>query len=122
MKTPRLPATSLHTSIISRKVHFSSVTFAYFPNDLDPVASTSWCYRHAYHAEIRGGVLARAFDFTECLLSAYNLFLDDDANEKAGVAVETPHDKLFSYDVPEYKSGAVAERNTKVYAGSRGLR
>lgn len=51
----------------------------------------------------------------ECLLSAYDLFLDDDANEKVGVAVETGHDKLYTYDVPEYKSGAVAERNTKVY-------
>lgn len=51
----------------------------------------------------------------ECLLSAYDLFLDDEANERAGVAVETGHDRLFIYDVPEYKSGAVAERNTKVY-------
>lgn len=51
----------------------------------------------------------------ECLLSAYDLFLDDEANERVGAAVETGHDKLCTYDVPEYKSGAVAERNTKVY-------
>lgn len=51
----------------------------------------------------------------ECLMSAYTTFTDDEANTKTGLAVETGHDKLYYYDIPEYKSGHVAMRNGKVY-------
>lgn len=61
------------------------------------------------------GFLPEHLTLPECLLSAYDLFLDDDTNEKLGVAVETGHYRLCIYDVSEYKSGAVAERITKVY-------
>jgi hypothetical protein len=50
-----------------------------------------------------------------CLISAYDVYLDDEANQKTGEALETAHDKHFYYDVPEYKGGDVSERNTKVY-------
>jgi general stress protein YciG len=50
-----------------------------------------------------------------CLLSAFDEFLDDEFNQKTGQAVETAHDKLFYYEIPEYKGGEVSERNTKVY-------
>lgn len=48
-------------------------------------------------------------------MSAYDEFLKDESNTVTGKAVETGHDKLYYYDVPEYKSGGVAYRNTLVY-------
>ncbi|KEZ41932.1 hypothetical protein SAPIO_CDS6489 [Scedosporium apiospermum] len=50
-----------------------------------------------------------------CLMSAYDVFLQDGRNTITGQAVETGHDKLYYYDIPEYKSGDVARRNEKVY-------
>lgn len=49
------------------------------------------------------------------LLKAFNVFLDDEANEKAGVAVEAAHDEIFFHEVPKHKSGAVSIRSAKVY-------
>ncbi|KAF3017798.1 hypothetical protein E8E14_009702 [Neopestalotiopsis sp. 37M] len=50
-----------------------------------------------------------------CLISAYDLYLDDEANERTGEAIETAHDKHFFYEVPEYKGGDVSFRNTLVF-------
>jgi len=48
-------------------------------------------------------------------MSAYDVFLQDGGNTITGQAVETGHDKLYYYNIPEYKSGDVARRNEKVY-------
>lgn len=48
-------------------------------------------------------------------MSAYDEFLKDDEKAVTGQAVEAGHDKLYYYDIPEYKSGEVAQRNEKVY-------
>ncbi|RDW67037.1 hypothetical protein BP5796_09786 [Coleophoma crateriformis] len=50
-----------------------------------------------------------------CLISAYDVYLNDEANQKTGQALETAHDKHFWYEAPEYKGGEVSERNTKAY-------
>ncbi|KAH8200577.1 hypothetical protein TruAng_005229 [Truncatella angustata] len=42
-----------------------------------------------------------------CLLSAYDEFLNDGTNQKTGQAVETAHDKLFFYEIPEFKGGEI---------------
>lgn len=51
----------------------------------------------------------------QSLLSAYEVFLDDEDNKLAGKAVEPGHDRLYWYDVPEYKSGEFAWRNDRIY-------
>ncbi|ROV92212.1 hypothetical protein VMCG_09320 [Cytospora schulzeri] len=50
----------------------------------------------------------------ECFLSAYDAFLTDGSNTITGQAVEPGHDKLYWYDVPEYKSGEFAWRNDRL--------
>jgi hypothetical protein len=50
-----------------------------------------------------------------CLLSAYDIFLNDKSNQRTGQAVETAHDKLFFYEMPEFKGGEVSDRNTRAY-------
>lgn len=51
----------------------------------------------------------------ECLLSAYDLFIEDEKNERNGQAVETAYDSHYFHEVPAYKSGHVIERTDKVY-------
>jgi NAD(P)-dependent dehydrogenase (short-subunit alcohol dehydrogenase family) len=49
------------------------------------------------------------------ILQAYDLFIDDADNRRAGETVETAHDGLFWYDVPEHKAGDQNVRNRLVY-------
>ncbi|KAM0335544.1 hypothetical protein ACHAQA_000592 [Verticillium albo-atrum] len=49
------------------------------------------------------------------LLEAYDVFFNDEANEKTGQLLEVAHDKHFYYEIPEYKGGAVSYRNTLPY-------
>lgn len=49
------------------------------------------------------------------LLDAYDVFFDDEANEKTGQLLEVAHDKHFYYEIPEYKGGDVSYRNTLAY-------
>ncbi|KAK6822438.1 hypothetical protein PG995_012101 [Apiospora arundinis] len=51
----------------------------------------------------------------ECMMSAYDVFLEDESHTKNGQAVETAFDKHYFHDVPAYKSGNVIERTDKVY-------
>ncbi|KAK8091844.1 hypothetical protein PG997_002205 [Apiospora hydei] len=51
----------------------------------------------------------------ECLMSAYDVFLEDESHTKNGQAVETAFDSHYYHDVPAYKSGIVIERTDKVY-------
>lgn len=51
----------------------------------------------------------------ECLMSAYDVFLEDETHTKTGQAIETAYDSHYYHDVPEYKSGNVIERTDKVY-------
>lgn len=51
----------------------------------------------------------------ESFLSAYDVFLDDEEHKLAGKAVEPGSDRLYWYDVPEYKSGEFAWRNDRIY-------
>jgi hypothetical protein len=51
----------------------------------------------------------------ETLLTAYDLFLQDEKDEHNGECVETAHDKHFFYEVPEYKGGEFSKRTDKVY-------
>ena len=69
----------------------------------------------------RGGYLPRAFaDHILCcrlvlpatIVKAYELFLNDD--QRTGETVETAHDGLFWYEMPEDKSGS-RRRNMLVY-------
>ncbi|KAK4121771.1 NAD(P)-binding protein [Parathielavia appendiculata] len=47
------------------------------------------------------------------IIKAYDLFIDDDT--RTGEAVETSHDELFWYEMPELKAGARNVRNMAVY-------
>jgi NAD(P)-dependent dehydrogenase (short-subunit alcohol dehydrogenase family) len=49
------------------------------------------------------------------LLSAYDAFLDDEANEKSGQLVEAAHKKIIEWESPEYKSGGFAKRTEAVF-------
>ena len=49
------------------------------------------------------------------IIKAYGLFIDDDDNKRTGEAVETAHDQLFWYEMPELKAGALGVRNMLVY-------
>lgn len=48
-------------------------------------------------------------------MSAYDIFLEDEKDEKNGQAVETAYESHYFHDVPAYKSGYVIERTDKVY-------
>ncbi|KAL1858844.1 hypothetical protein Daus18300_009842 [Diaporthe australafricana] len=50
-----------------------------------------------------------------CLLSAYDVFLDDAAGEKNGQAIETACESHYYHDEPPFKSGKVIERTVKTY-------
>ncbi|KAH8655221.1 hypothetical protein BX600DRAFT_482825 [Xylariales sp. PMI_506] len=52
---------------------------------------------------------------TSSLMAAYDIFLDDAANEKTGQALEAAHDKHYFYDIPELKGGEVTDRSTRAY-------
>lgn len=49
------------------------------------------------------------------ILEAYDVFLEDDRKSRIGQTVETSYDKLFYYDIPEYKSGDAGKRAATVY-------
>jgi hypothetical protein len=49
------------------------------------------------------------------ILEAYDLFINDEDNQRTGETVETAHNGLFWYDVPEHKAGDQDVRNTLVY-------
>ena len=49
------------------------------------------------------------------ILNAYDVFIEDDENKRTGEAVETAHDQLFWYDMPEHKAGKLNVRNMLVY-------
>ncbi|KAI1844736.1 hypothetical protein JX266_009192 [Neoarthrinium moseri] len=51
----------------------------------------------------------------ECLMSAYDVFLEDETNLKTGQAIETAYESHYGHEVPAYKSGNVIERTDKVY-------
>lgn len=51
----------------------------------------------------------------ECLMCAYDVFLEDEKNEKNGQAIEAAYDSHYYHDVPAYKSGSVIERTVTVY-------
>lgn len=57
--------------------------------------------------------------FSLCLkstiLAAYDVFIVDEKRERIGQTVEAAHDKLFFYDIPEYKSGDMARRAANIY-------
>ncbi|KAK3314482.1 hypothetical protein B0H66DRAFT_605428 [Apodospora peruviana] len=48
------------------------------------------------------------------IIKAYDLFIEDDNNKRIGETVETAHDGLFWYEMPEDKSGS-RRRNMLVY-------
>lgn len=49
------------------------------------------------------------------LLAGYDLFLDDEQNNRTGELVEAAHKDLITWGHPGYKSGAFAKRTEKVY-------
>lgn len=49
------------------------------------------------------------------IIEAYDIFINGDDNKRAGETVETAHDKLFWYHVPELKAGDCSRRNGLVY-------
>lgn len=49
------------------------------------------------------------------LISGYDLFLDDEKNDKTGELIEAAHKELIPWGHPEYKSGTFAKRSEKVY-------
>ncbi|KAK0619491.1 hypothetical protein B0T14DRAFT_603289 [Immersiella caudata] len=51
----------------------------------------------------------------ENLLSAYDLFINDEENIRTGECVEAAHDRIVEWGHPPYKSGAFAKRTEKVY-------
>ncbi|POS71939.1 15-hydroxyprostaglandin dehydrogenase [Diaporthe helianthi] len=51
----------------------------------------------------------------ECLMAAYEVFLDDAAGEKTGKVLETAYKSHYYHDEPPYKSGGVIERTIRVY-------
>lgn len=50
----------------------------------------------------------------ECLLSAYDIFIEDEQNERNGQAVETAFDSHYFHEIPEYKNDVI-KRTDKVY-------
>lgn len=51
----------------------------------------------------------------ECLMSAYDIFLEDETHQKTGQAVETAFESHYFHDIPDYKSGNLIERTDKPY-------
>ncbi|KAK8117837.1 uncharacterized protein PG998_006118 [Apiospora kogelbergensis] len=51
----------------------------------------------------------------ECMMSAYDVFLEDKSHTRTGQALETAYQSHYYHEVPEYKSGIVIERTDKVY-------
>ncbi|KAH7130090.1 hypothetical protein B0J11DRAFT_522400 [Dendryphion nanum] len=51
----------------------------------------------------------------EVLLSAYDLFLNDETNSKSGMTVESAHDRINDWGHPGYKDGAYTKRLEAVY-------
>ncbi|KAJ0120592.1 15-hydroxyprostaglandin dehydrogenase [Diaporthe amygdali] len=51
----------------------------------------------------------------ECLMKAYDVFLDDVANEKTGQTIETAYKSHYYHDIPPHKSGNVIARSERVY-------
>ncbi|KAK7703275.1 hypothetical protein SLS64_009252 [Diaporthe eres] len=51
----------------------------------------------------------------ECIMTAFEVFLDDVAGEKTGQAIETAYESHYYHEVPPGKSGEVNERVVKVY-------
>ena len=49
------------------------------------------------------------------LISAYDTFLNDASNSKSGQLIESAHEKLIEWPLPEYKSGAFAKRTEAVF-------
>ncbi|KAL2163549.1 hypothetical protein VTH06DRAFT_5607 [Thermothelomyces fergusii] len=49
------------------------------------------------------------------VLEAYDLFIDDAENLRTGETVETAHDRLFWYEMPERKAGELDVRAMAVY-------
>lgn len=50
----------------------------------------------------------------ECLLSAYDVFIEDEKNERNGQAIETAFDKLYFHETPEYQNDVI-KRTVQVY-------
>ena len=48
------------------------------------------------------------------IIKAYDLFINDNDNKRTGETVETAHNGLFWYEMPEDKSGS-SKRNMLVY-------
>lgn len=48
-------------------------------------------------------------------MSAYDVFLEDEKNDKNGQTIETAYDSHYYHDVPAFKSGSVIERTVAVY-------
>lgn len=51
----------------------------------------------------------------ECLFSAFDLFLDDERNERIGQALETAYKSHYFHDEPEFKSKVAFERTSRIY-------
>lgn len=49
------------------------------------------------------------------LISGYDLYLNDEKNEKSGHILEAAHDELIDWGHPGYKSGAFAKRTEAVF-------
>lgn len=49
------------------------------------------------------------------IIKAYSHFIEDNNNERTGETVETAHDKLFWYEMPECKAGKLNVRNRLVF-------
>ena len=66
-------------------------------------------------SDSRAAYLDEHLTTKECLLNAYNLFLNDRDNERTGQAVEAAHDQHYFHDEPDYKSGSVIRRTVTPY-------
>lgn len=52
----------------------------------------------------------------ECLLRAFDMFLlDDEANDKTGMAIEAAHDQVVIHELPAFKGGIASVRSAVVY-------
>lgn len=47
-------------------------------------------------------------------MSAYDVFIEDEKNERNGQVIETAFDKHYFHEVPEYKNNVI-KRTDKVY-------
>lgn len=60
-------------------------------------------------------LISASLTLRSCLMAAYDVFLDDETDQKTCQAIETAYDTHYYHSVPEYKSGGVSERTNKVY-------